>query len=425
MKPQSIFQRIRVGFNCKCFLTSSLFLLFGCLLVQISGCTTPKRVALPEQYVDKAEIPGMPGVRDWADRQSNAFQDDFVLSIKQYIDSKAKGYKYEDDTINVLAISGGGSDGAFAAGLINGWDASGSRPTFKLVTGISTGSLVAPFAFLGGKYDELIGRLYTSITTDDILKMRSIFGILWGADSIADSSPLADLIDKYVTEDMLKDVAKAHSEGRRLFIGTTNLDARRLVVWNMGAIASSGRPESLKLFRKVMRASASMPVAFPPMLIDVEADGKNYDEMHVDGGVTVEVFFYGDLVDIDEARKSLGITEKKPKGRLFIIRTTQIQPSYEPVKRRLMSIGGKTISSMVESQGVGDLYRIYAITQRGGIDYNLASIPSEWVPNPKEPFDPSEMKRLYDLGYNMAKSGYPWQKYPPFFHESSGTVQVK
>jgi predicted acylesterase/phospholipase RssA len=424
MKPQFNSQRIRGGFNCECFLSSILPLLFGCLLVQLSSCTTPKRVALPEQYVSKAEIPGMPGVRDWGDRHSDAFQEDFVLSIRQYIDSKPKGYRYEDDTFNVLAISGGGSDGAFAAGLINGWDAAGTRPTFKLVTGISTGSLIAPFAFLGGKYDELIGRLYTSITTNDIFKMRSKFSILWGADSVADSSPLADLIDKYVNEEMLKDVAKAHSEGRRLFIGTTNLDARRLVVWNMGAIASSGRPEALEIFRKVIRASASMPVAFPPMLIEVEADGKTYDEMHVDGGVTVEVFFYGDLVDIDEARRTLGIT-KKPKGRLFIIRTTQIQPSYEPVKRRLMSIGGKTISSMVEAQGVGDLYRIYAITKRDGIEFNLASIPPEWVPNPKEPFDPDDMKRLYDLGYNMAKSGYPWEKYPPFYHESTITSQVR
>lgn len=424
MKPQFNSQRIRGDFNCKSLLSSILLLLSGCLLVQLSSCTTPKRVALPEQYVGKAEIPGMPGVRDWGDMHSDAFQEDFVLSIKQYIDSKPKGYKFEDDTINILAISGGGSDGAFAAGLINGWDASGTRPTFKLVTGISTGSLVAPFAFLGGKYDELIGRLYTSITTDDIFKKRSIFSILWGADSIADSSPLENLINEHVNEEMLKDIAKAHAEGRRLFIGTTNLDARRLVIWNMGAIASSGRPDALELFRKVMRASTSMPVAFPPMLIKVEANGSTYDEMHVDGGVTVEVFFYGDLVDIDEARKTLGIT-KKPKGRLFIIRTTQIQPHYEPVERRLMSIGGKTISSMVEAQGIGDLYREYAITTREGIDYNLASIPPEWVPNPKEPFDPEDMKRLYAIGYSMAKSGYPWQKYPPYFQRSSGTPQVR
>jgi predicted patatin/cPLA2 family phospholipase len=424
MKPQLKKQRIRVGYACKCLISSILLFLFGFLLIQLSGCATPKRVALPERYAGKAEIPGMPGVRDWGSMHSDAFQEDFVHSIKQYIDSKPEGYKYEDDTFNVLAISGGGSDGAFAAGLISGWDASGTRPTFKLVTGISTGSLIAPFAFLGGKYDALIGKLYTSITTGDIFKMRSIFSILWGADSIADSSPLADLIAEHVNEEMLKDVAKAHSEGRRLFIGTTNLDARRLVIWNMGAIASSGRPDALELFRKIMRASASMPIAFPPMLIEVEADGKTYDEMHVDGGVTVEVFFYGDLVNIDEARKSLGIT-KKPKSRLFIIRTTQIQPPYEPVERKLMSIGGKAISSMVESQGVGDLYRIYAMTKRDSVDYNLASIPPDWVPNPKEPFDPDDMKRLYDFGYDMAKSGYPWQKYPPFFHESSGTVQIR
>lgn len=202
MKPQFNIQRIRGAFNRKCFPCSILLLLFGFLSVQSSGRTAPKRVALPEQYVGKAEIPGMPGVRHWGDRHNDAFQEDFVHSIRQYIDSQPKGYKHEDDTINVLAISAGGSDGAFAAGLINGWDAWGSRFTLKPVTVISTGSLIAPFAFLGDNYDELIGRLYTSIATNDILKMRSIFGILLGADSVADSSLLADLIDKYVNQEM-------------------------------------------------------------------------------------------------------------------------------------------------------------------------------------------------------------------------------
>lgn len=358
----------------------------------------------------------MPGVRDWGDRQSNVFQEDLVNSIRQYLATKPKGFKYEDDTISILAISGGGADGAFGAGVLNGWAASGTLPTFKLVTGISTGSLIAPFAFLGGNYVEKIGRLYTSITTDDIFKKRSLFAILGGADSVADTSPLAALIEQNIDEEMLQAVAKAHSEGRRLFIGTTNLDARRLVVWNMGAIASSGHPGALELFRKVMRASASMPVFFQPMLIEVEADGETYDEMYVDGGVTTEVFFYGALLDIADAHKTLELPER-PKVRVFVIRNTQIEPDYKVVERKLFSIAGKTISSLVGSQGIGDLYRIYVITKRDGFDYNLASIPPQWVPNPKEPFDPDDMKRLYDVGYNMAKSGYPWEKYPPFFHE--------
>jgi len=405
-----------MGYNRTYFLSSVLVLFFGFLVVQLSGCATPKRAALPKHHVDKAEIAGMPGVRDWGDKHSDMFQEDLVNSIRQYLDTKPEGFKYEDDTVNILAISGGGSNGAFAVGVLNGWGASGTRPTFKLVTGISTGSLIAPFAFLGGKYDEQIGRVYTSITTDDIFKKRSLFSILGGADSIVDTTPLADLLAQYVNEEMLQAIAKAHSEGRRLFIGTTNLDARRLVIWNLGAIASSGHPGALELFRKVIRASASMPVAFTPMLIEVEADGTIYDEMHVDGGVSTEVFYYGFVLDIEDAHKTPGLPEK-PKIRVFILRSTQIEPHYKEVDRKLLSIAGKAATGLTGSQGVGDLYRIYVITKRDGADYNLASIPPDWVPNPKEPFDPEDMKRLYDVGYNMAKSGYPWEKYPPFYHE--------
>ncbi len=356
----------------------------------------------------------MPGIRDWGDEYSEAFQEDFVHSIKQSLETRPEGYNFGDETLNILALSGGGSYGAFATGVLNGWDASGTRPTFKLVTGISTGSLIAPFAFLGGKYDQKIGQLYTSINTQNIMNRQSLWSIAAGTPYAADNAPLYELMETYVDEEMLRDIAQAHSEGRRLFIGTTNLDAQRLVIWNMGAIASSGHPGALELFRKIMLASAAMPVAFPPSMIEVEAGGSIYDEMHVDGGVSTEVFFYGDLLDIEGANKTLNIKDK-PKVRIYILRSGQIRHHYKPVDLKIFSIAGKTLTGLTSSQAVGDLYRIYAITQRDGIDYNLGSVPDEYVSNPKEPFDPDELKRLYDLGYNMAKSGFPWEKYPPFY----------
>ena len=190
-----------------------------------------------------------------------------------------------------LALSGGGDEGAFGAGVLCGWTAHGDRPQFKLVTGISTGALIAPFAFLGSSYDDTLRYLYTGITSKDIFRMKSLLTVLW-RDAIADTKPLAKKLDQYVDEAMLAAVAAEHKKGRRLIIGTTQLDAQRLVLWNMGAIASSGDPEAIKLFRKILLTSASIPGAFPPQYIRVEAGGKRYEEMHVDGGTTAEVVLY-------------------------------------------------------------------------------------------------------------------------------------
>ena len=390
--------------------------IFILVLLLSWSCSTPKRMALPEAYLEEAEVVGMPGVRDWAHKRSELFQKVLVEGLRQKLENDPDLFTNKNSTIDVLAVSGGGSNGAFGVGLLSGWAESGTRPTFSLVTGISTGALIAPFAFLGPDYEDPIIRMYTTVNTKDIIKNKSFFSILGGSDSMADSSPLANIIAGLIDEEFLAAVAKAYSEGRRLLIGTTNLDARKLVIWNMGKIASIGTPEALKLFRDIMLASSSIPVAFPPVFVEVEAGGNIYDEMHVDGGVVTEVFFYGFTVDIDEALDTIGVTEK-PKLRVFIIRNNQIEPRYEPVNRNILSIAEKSLSNLTTSQGIGDLFRIYLITQKDDIDFNLAFIPESFIPDPKEPFDPIEMKRLYNLGYEMAKNGYPWQKYPPFYNQ--------
>ena len=386
-------------------------------IIGLAGCATPKRNALPARYADKAEVVGIPGVRDWGYEDSNLYQQDLVKSIKQHLQYNPKLLTDKKETVNILALSGGGANGAFGVGLINGWTASGSRPQFILVTGISTGALIAPFAFLGPKYDAKLHQIYTTMTTKDVIKKRSIFSILTGSDSLTDSAPLANLIAKNVNANTLAAIAKAYAHGRRLYIGTTNLDARKLVIWNMGAIAASGKPGALKPFRQILLASASIPVAMPPVLIPVEAGGKTYDEMHVDGGVTTEVFLHVFMVDVDKAFKTLGV-RRKLNAKLFIIRNNQIEPPYDPVKRRLLAITDRALSDLITAQGIGDLYRIYLTTQKDQIGFNLAYIPADFVPNSKEAFDPEEMKRLYNLGYKMAKSGYPWDKHPPGFSEN-------
>ncbi len=392
------------------FLTAILILLFH------FGCATPKRIALPGNYLDHAEVVGMPGVRDWGDEFSELFQSDMVEVMKSYSIKNRDKIDAKESTADILAISGGGGAGAFGVGLLNGWSDAGDRPEFTLVTGISTGGLVAPFAFLGSEYDQIIKKLYTTISTKDVITKRSIFDVISGSDSIADSSPLAKLIRENIDEEILKKIAEAHNSGRRLFIGTTNLDARRFVVWNMGKIAAYGTTEALELFRNVILASASIPVAFPPVYIEVEVGANKYDEMHVDGGVISAVFFYGFMLNIEEARKTAGI-KHKVNPRIFIIRNNQFRAPYEQVQRRLLSSASRSLTGLTTTQGIGDLYRIYLVAQRDEIEFNQTSIPRDHVSSSREEFNPVEMKRLFNLGYKMAITGYHWDKYPPGFNK--------
>ena len=311
--------------------------------------------------------------------------------------------------VNFLALSGGGSDGAFGAGLLSGWTASGTRPEFDLVTGVSTGALTAPFAFLGPKYDPALKHVFTQSATKDIAIARPIRGLL-GGDSLSSNAPLAKIVAHYVTEDFLAEVAAEHRKGRRLLIGTTNLDAERPVIWDMGQIAVSGGPDAVELFRKVLLASAAIPAVFPPGFVKVAANGAVYEEMHVDGGATREVFLVPSQFMARSVDGNLGIN---PRRRAFIVRNGRVAPEYKAVKARTLSIAGRAVSSLIKSQGVGDLYELYVFSKKNGIDYNLAYIPGDFPDTSTQAFDPLYMGRLYDLGYSMAQAGYPWKKTPP------------
>lgn len=384
------------------------------VLVFLFGCAKIVRHPLPEEYADSASVVGIEQVRDWGDAQSTYFQNDIIESAKQMRESYPELYNRSDSTINILAISGGGSKGAWGIGLLKGLSDSGDITNFRLVTGISTGALIAPYAFLGGEYIDVIANFYTNVTDDDIFRKKRLSVILAGTDSLASSRPLQSLIEENIDQEFLNKVAEEHKKGRRLYIGTTNLDAKRLVIWNMGQIAEIGDERALELFQKIVLASASMPVAMNPTYFSVEANGKVYDEMHVDGGVTVEVFFYGSILDIESAIDTLEI-KGKPTVRLFIIRNAIIKPDYESVKPRLSSIAGSSLSNLIRNQGIGDLYRIYTISQRDGIEFNLASLPSDYEYESEGQFDPAEMKLLYSMGYKAAINGYDWEKYPPLY----------
>jgi len=255
---------------------------------------------------------------------------------------------------------------------------------------------------------------YTTISTKDILNFLGFLQLLWG-ESLASSKPLTRLIEWQVDEKVLKEIAKEHAKGRRLYMGTTNLDAQRFMVWNMGAIASSGHPDALKLFHKVMLASASIPGAFPPVYFNVEVDGKKYDEMHGDGGVITEVFGYGFSLFQDLPPEE---REKDEICSFYVIRNGKFASEPRQVPRKFISIVKRSFSTLMKAHSWEDIIRLYELAKLDNVDFNYVSIPDGYIEHSREPFDPKEMKRLFDLGFEMAKSGYKWRKTVPGFGDT-------
>jgi predicted acylesterase/phospholipase RssA len=366
--------------------------------------------AVPKEQEALAVVDGMTGIRYWQTADLAHMEQDGLDAFER----EAKLFASEGNggplpPANFLAISGGGDQGAFGAGLLNGWSEAGTRPQFKMVTGISTGALIAPFAFLGTAYDEELKDVYTTISAKDVLKKRGTLAALFD-DALADNKPLQHLVAKYVTADMLRAIAAEHAKGRILLIGTTNLDARRPVIWNIGKIAATGNPRALELVRKVLVASAAIPAVFPPMMIDVDVNGKAHQEMHVDGGASAQVFGYPPMLKLSELSEKRGVVRER---RIFVIRNGRLDPDWVDVERRTLSIANRAVSSLIQNQGVGDLYRIYATAQRDGVDFNLAFIPSSFTAPLSEPFDQHYMNELFNLGYELGRSGHAWTKAPP------------
>jgi hypothetical protein len=229
---------------------------------------------------------------------------------------------------------------------------------------------------------------------------------------MTDTKPLRAMIAKYINSKIIDGIAREHKRGRRLLIGTVNLDAGRSVNWNIGAIAASDYPNKIELIHDILRASAAIPVVFPPVAISVEIDGKRYDELHVDGGTGSQVFVYSAAMNWREVRQKLKV-QGDPK--VYVIRNSFLEPDYQGIKRAVVPIAERTIDALIRTQGIGDLFQIYSLCERDGNDFNLAYIPSDFTEEPTEPFDPVYMGKLFELGYQMAREGYPWKKYPPDF----------
>lgn len=388
-------------------LVTALLLLQG----MVAGCATPSRMAaVPSGLTVQAQT-SIPNARYFPDRDDPALMIEAKSSYeKEAAWLKASGRAGPLPPVAFLTISGGGGDGAFGAGLLNGWSESGKRPEFKLVTGVSTGALIAPFAFLGPKYDPVLRETYTQVTDKDIYKKRRFTAALF-SDGMADTTPMERLVSKYMTRELLDAIAVEYAKGRLLLIGTTDLDSREPVIWNMGAIAASKDPKALELFHQIIRASASIPGAFSPVMIDVTVNGTPYQEMHVDGGATRQVFMYPPNLHIAEAAAAMGAGERQ--RRVYIIRNSRLDADWASVDRRTLTIANRSVSSLIQTQGAGDLIRMYLTATRDHVDYNLAYIPRDFTAPKKSEFDDDYMRPLFERGRQMAAHGYPWAKYPP------------
>lgn len=379
----------------------------------LAGCATaPPRNPLPEELSEEMIFEGIPipNARWWGDSLPKDL-------IERYAETRDQLELRDPEAFNrpvhYLAISGGGANGAFGAGLLNGWTAAGDRPEFNMITGISTGALIAPFAFVGPEKDTVLKEFYTTTSTKDILKQGWIFALL-RREAGADSTPLENILTEIIDGKLIEQIAAEHNKGRRLFIGTANLDAARPVMWNIGAIADSGHPIAIPLIRKILLASASIPGAFPPVLIIVDAGEEKLDEMHVDGGTANQVFLYPARFDESRAKRKLGL---QGKSHLWIIRNGFIHPQFETVPNKATRIVSRSVSLLIRTQGNGDLQRLYLQTQNDNMDYNLAFIPKTFNEPSEEAFDPVYMGKLFELGYEMAQNGFPWRKSPPGFEE--------
>ncbi len=378
------------------------------LVLLLPGCHGPRRECVPAALVRHGPLTDIsPGAEAYQQSDPEIFR-----AFAERLRNQSSPGSTPSRRINVLALSGGGMYGAFAAGTLKGWSETGRRPCFDIVTGVSTGALIAPFAFLGPAYDDPLGRFYLSVRKQDVYHRRP-YSVALFSDAAASSAPLERLIERSVTEPMVQEIAAAHRQGRRLFVATTNLDTHRSVVWDLGAIAASGRPDALCLFRRVLLASASVPGFLPPVNIDVEVNGRRYTEAHADGGTTNQVFLPGNALGIDPDALRRG--ESPLKGSTcYVIIAGKLYADPGCIRERALDIGRDAVSTLSYAQTRNDLLRVAFLCYLTGMRFQLTSVPADFPISPDSmTFDPAEMRRLYDLGVALGRSGTAWRSSAP------------
>jgi len=392
---------------------SLIVTLFASLAVLISACASTPRPTPP--------VAGAPLAQPWGSvplmAADGEIDENFGDSYIQSLQAKRDEYRQAGGTGRIpyraLTLSGGGSRGAYGAGVLSGWTAHGDRPQFDVVTGISTGALMATHAFLGPDFDDHL-TIYKSIDNDDVFRKRSILAALKGTSAL-DTAPLRETLLSIITDETLDFVAAEYRQGRRLFIGTTNLDANTFVIWDMGAIAESKRPDRLKRYIDVVLASASFPIAFPPVYLDVEGAAGAYTEMHSDGGIRESAFFFDfDLIKgVRRTMENLGISEDDFKQELYLLNNGAIASTrartYKPVDGTLGAIAGASVDALLTKVTQGSVYRLWVLSMVHGADFHISFVPPDFeFTSGSLTFDPVEQTALFERGYQQALDGTAW-----------------
>ena len=410
--------------------TTLLALVAAVNVVALQGCATaPVTRPIPVVPTERAVVPGMPAdVRYPGDDPAGAFRDWLELPEDE-LATRCAGVL--DQPHNYLVISSGGVEGAFGAGLLAGWTASGTRPEFQLVTGVSAGAMIAPFAFLGPAYDGVLHQIYSAYSSRDLVQRRGMLAALEG-DSVMDTAPLRRLIDLYLGDEQIAQIAAEGRKGRKLLIGTTSLNAGRPMVWDLTKIAGSGAPNARQLIGDLVLASASIPGVFPPVRIRVESGGVRYDEMHVDGGVTAQLFLGPTGLDWKRVAERLRV---RGQPQVYLVRNAREYPHWAAFRSRLAplldrsvsslsrdpaglpwyevdpsaaSILSRSMGSMIRTRGFNDAVLLYLSTESDQLGFNLAYIPDDFSIGSSEFYDRTYMQGLFERGFTMAKGGYPW-----------------
>lgn len=376
-----------------------------------AGCATApppattSRAPVSEADHRTAEVVGMPGVRFWVDSPA-AFRRWRERNAGAATPLTLAGE--QEQGLVWLALSGGADDGAYGAGILNGWTIAGTRPQFTVVGGVSTGALIGLLAFLGPDYDAQLASLYTETAREAIYRPKSGAALL--GSSILDETPFRQRVGEVVGAKVLAEVAREHARGRRLLVITTNLDAQRATVWDMGAIAASGHPSALKVFRDVLIASASPPGLFAPTYIEVEANGRRFQEMHVDGAVGDPVFSPADILVLT---RGMVAPESPVKRTLFVLVNNTLRPQFEVVKNSTIPIVYRSFSTLGMKSLMAEVYRANRVARENDIEFNLSYIGPEFQSKPAESFDLEYRRKLFAYARERALTGEPWSKQPP------------
>jgi hypothetical protein len=380
------------------------------LALAVAGCTGLRPLPAPDESVQEiTTLPGYPNVRTWGDA-AGAGAGDRLATLAQQLATRieVEGKQPNEGRFDSLVLSGGGSDGPFGAGLLVGWTKAGTRPEFSIVTGISAGALIAPFAFLGPEYDDELRRFTVENSTETLLS-TSLFSAIFDGLGLFDNSKLNLVLRGLVTPEVVQRIAEEHRKGRRLLIGTTNLDAQRPMIWSLGDIAVAGLDEperTADLITKIMIASASIPGAFPPQLFTVVADGLAYSEMHVDGGVTKQLFFLPTGFELDALPPDLDALVRR--GTVYVVRNSKLGPDFQTVPPGLVQITSRAISTLIKFGGRNDIALLRQQAVESGFGIKVIAVPESFDVPEQEFFDPVYMQALFAVGQDLGGREDAW-----------------